>query len=145
MFKLLILSMIFLFGCNNQNDPEEVLRTYVKYRFTSSQTKTGVLKYFRGKKYEEISNLSDGDFKILLDKSRYLFKSLKVLNKRCTEAQDKCFLTYLLKYSKKGDTQGDFLLEVKKIVEMTYIDSTWKIEDITELKTFIESKDEIRP
>ncbi len=140
-FCLIVFCSSLFFGCNSQKGPEETLRNFVNYRFSSSQDKGKTLSYVTGTLEEKIVEMSDEDYKLFEKTTEYKKKKLRINLKKCTENQ--CFITYTLSFFKKTGEQKSASLEVKKIAELKKTDKSWKIADVNNIKTYIESKEPI--
>lgn len=126
------------FSCNSQNGPTDILKGFLNYRFSSSQTKAGVLKYVSGAFESKVEEMSDEELKKFLDSSNLVKKKLKIDVKKCDEV--KCFLSYILSYKQDGEDGEKFEIDVKKIAELVHTEEGWKINDVTNIKSFIEAK-----
>jgi len=139
-FSFLVFS---LFSCNQSDGPEGSLKKYIDYRFSDSQTKEGILKKTTGKMYEYISTLENNELDSFIQLNRVKRKKFKVKSKKCTE--DVCFITYIVGYDHLTEGQKTFDVEVKKVAELRLVDSYWKIFDVNNVKTYMNSKEEISP
>ena len=65
-----------------------------------------------------------------------------LLHQNCTTS--KCFLTYEIEYFQTYQNSGKFKNASKKVAELVYQDSVWKIAEITNIKSFIDSQTPIK-
>ena len=82
--------------------------------------------------------MEEEDFKKFLDVKDLKSRKLTVLVKNCEEAS--CFLTYVLRYSQGKENPKEFGVEVKKIAKIEKVEKSWKLAEISNLKTYIDSK-----
>lgn len=136
---ILIILTIFIFqSCQSQKGPTIVLKEFLSYRFKQDQNKEDVLKYITGSFKEKVLALSESDIKDFLNSSKLVKKKLKIEIKKCDES--KCFLTYVLSYKQNGIDNEAYEIDVKKIAELHLIDDTWKIENVSNIKSYIEAQ-----
>jgi hypothetical protein len=128
-------------SCSKKKDAVGVLKNFVDYRFSMSQSKSGLMGMSTGAMAAKLELLSGDDFKKFRDVSGLKKKKMKINIKNCEP--EHCYLTYTLTYSKKGNKGDDFLVEVKKIAEVKKEEGSWKIADVNNVKTFVDSKSEI--
>lgn len=143
MRKLLIVATILLsfISCSKKLGPEETLKEFIDYRFSNNQNMEKVMSYLDGDILEETQQMSEEQFKEFLETEKFKKSSFKVIHSNCNT--DKCFLTYILKYVESKDVEKSET-EVKKIAELRKVDeNSWKIFDITNVKTYIENKETI--
>lgn len=140
MNKLICLFLVLFASCQSkQESPEAVLEKYVEGRFSESGSKDDLLKLTSGALYAQINEMSPDEFAKFVGLNGIKRGKFKVLNKKCKE--DKCFITYFLSYRDSSDKPAEFAeVEVKKIAEIELEDKRWKISDISNLKTFINSQ-----
>lgn len=141
--KYLILISLFVFaGCAKKDNSETVLKSFINDFFSQKMTKSDYLDYLAGSLYEEVDAMSDEDFSEYIVTGNYKKKKFKILLKSCSD--DHCNLTYILKYAQKGSENEKYNVDVKKIAQLDKIDGQWKIMNITNAKTYIESKNTIK-
>lgn len=143
--KLLIafLLCVSASSCNQNDGPENSLKKYVNYRFGANQTKEGILERTTGKMNEYVATLENNELDDFLQTGRVQKKNFRVKLKKCTE--EICFITYTVGYNHLTEGKKTFEVEVKKIAELRFIDNTWKIYDVNNVKTYMDSKEEISP
>lgn len=138
-----ILSLLLLVSCfDSEKDPEVVLKKYIDDWFSGSLSKTDVLAVTTGVLYHQISQMDEGQFKEFLAQENKQKKKLQINLKTCTETS--CHITYTLTYDQKSSDYNSSI-EVKKIAELVWVDNSWKIADVSNLKTFLDYKDEVVP
>lgn len=143
MNKLIIVfaSILLAISCTKKLGPEETLREFIDYRFTSNQSAEKIMSFLDGDILEETQEMKDEELKQFLETEKFRKNSFKIIHANCNE--DKCFLTYVLKYVETKEEEKSET-EVKKIAELRKVDeNTWKIFDITNVKTYIENKETI--
>lgn len=149
LLSILIIS-IFIFSCNKEKGPEDVLGSYVNKSFKGSIEKDDFKDYFAGDLLTEYEGLDEEVLGKLNKIKNQKKKSFKVNFQRCD--QDKCFLTYTLIYEAEaaGDAtvesntssfNSDVTVKVKKIAELRKIDNLWKIYGISDIKTHFDYKE----
>ena len=135
------LSLVFLVSCNKESSPEGALEDLVSSRFSGS-SRSKLLKLVTGKLKAQIEGMSEENIKKFLEKDGLVRKKMKITLKNC-EA-NKCFITYILRYNDVRPQGSRFDVEVKKIAEVELIEKKWFVSDISNLKTYIDSKKEIK-
>ncbi len=138
----IILSLIVLFSmlsCTKiPQGPAETLGRFVDYRFATNQTKEGLLKYMTAKASDEIQAMSEADLAELFKVEKFRKRNFQIVTEKCTE--EKCFMTYVLEYDVLAtNNTREFVTEVKKIAELQKIGEEWKVANIDNIKTFIDS------
>ena len=136
-----LITLLIIIGCNSASTPEDSLRRFVYERFKVNSDQE-LLKNLTVNNMNN-SLLKEEDYL----KEKNLFKGIKlkkfkILLKNC-ESSVSCFITYIVKY--QNENRAKSMIEVKKIANILKIDSTWKISNVSELKTFIKMNDEISP
>jgi hypothetical protein len=133
----LLICIFLLQGCFPKKalKPEDALKEYIVYRFSPGQTREKNLELTTGEARARVESLTDEQFKKYISTGVYRLKNIKVVLKSC--AATKCSITYILSYNKKeGESQ---LSEIKKIAELEQIEGSWKIKDVSTVKTYFES------
>lgn len=136
--KLLKVALLctFMFACNGPDTPEAALRDFIHYRFKGSFEREKVLEKSTGPLFERIEAMNDEEFSEFSRDNLSDSFSLKVLLSKCEN--DKCFLTYTLAYDMNENSDASAEMEVKKIAELHKVEKTWKVADVSELKTHIQ-------
>ncbi len=142
---LFCLSFLFIISCSKQFSPEQTLENYINYRFSKNQTKNQTLSKVTGQLYELISKKSDDDFKKFnVATKEYKMRSLKISHTDCT-LETSCNISYLVAYHMYKQGNKKYLVEVKKVAQLDLADKIWKIADVKNIKTYIDSKEQIEP
>lgn len=130
---------ILLAACTKApQGPTETLGKFIEYRFATNQTKDGLLHYMTSKASAEIQAMSESDLTDLFKVDRFRKRNFQIVNEKCTE--EKCFITYVLEYDVlAANNTREFIAEVKKIAELQKIGDEWKVANIDNIKTFIDS------
>jgi hypothetical protein len=141
--KNLLFVLIFLlpFSCTKKSTPEKTLQEYVDYRFKSSQERDDLLEMTTGSLKERISDMEEEELKKFLTSGTLEKRKLKILLKNCEDT--KCFLTYILTYNQGAGNPKDFGIEVKKIAQLDKVGESWKLSDVSSVKTYIEAKKDL--
>ncbi len=146
----LSLNLVTWPACQKKSTPENALRGFVNYRFQQGQSRYEILDMLDGPLREKVENMDSEAFNDFADTSN-LRKSRFIINVKNCVSDIKCFLTYTLSYNERtisqtddGQKRGTAHLEVKKIAEMTSPEpDTWKIADVTIVKSYVEGGDKI--
>jgi hypothetical protein len=140
MFKyvLLLSALLFTTSCFKEKGAAETLRTYIEGRFQGKFDRLEIAEFLNGPIKEDIKKMSDEDFDKYSDLSNLKKKKFKVTHQNCSI--DKCFITYLISYDQLKGAKDFFRVDSKKIAEMTKIEDSWKIEKVTNVKSYLESK-----
>lgn len=154
---LLLLATVFIFSCTkgpNQGTPQRTLADYVSLSFAikSFSEKGKLEKMTTGPVHESLEKMSELQFHEQYSSSDRSFVSLKVKDERKL-AEDRYSITYEITYRSKSGTptgsdpvaaasfQG--LVTNKKHAVFVKKDDQWLISDVQNLKTFIESQNEM--
>ena len=141
--KFLSLALILLFaGCNKESTPESALEDFINYRFENGQSREDILEMTTGVLNEKLSAMSEEDLNKFTDVKNLSKRRLKVLIKNCEE--DTCYLTYVLRYVQGKEAPRDYSVEVKKIAQVNKVEEKWLLSDVSNVKTYIESKKELK-
>ncbi len=141
--KYLSLALLLLVvGCTKESTPETALEDFINYRFQSSQSKEDILEMTTGPLYDKLNDMSEEDLEKFIDVKDLKKRRLKVLIKNC-EA-DTCYLTYVLRYVKGAENPKDYSVEVKKIAQVNKVEEKWLLADVSNVKTYIEAKKELK-
>jgi len=139
---LIFLFLIALFACEKNNSPEETLTSFVNYRFEKQQDLEHIKPFLTDKFFVFFNDLNLEARDKVLGPKNILKKKFKILIKKC-ETEEKCFVTYYLNYL--GGEKTEHEVELKKIAEMVLESDGWKINDVTDVKTFVDFKDQLKP
>lgn len=139
--RLLVALSLVLFSCNGPDTPEAALKDFINLRFKGGFDKESVLEKTTGELNGRISAMEESEFEEFAKVNLSDSYKLKVLLSKCEQAQ--CFLTYTLDYGMNESSDSNARLEVRKIAELHKIEDTWKVADVSELKTHIEMKNQL--
>jgi hypothetical protein len=129
-------------SCTKKSSSEDVLKGYVKYRFSPAQSKDVLLEKTTGTLKDRISTMTEDEFKSFVSMGKFKMRKFVINLKRCSD--DQCFITYTLSYDQYQDGQRKYENEVKKIAEIRKQEDGWKIADVSNVKTYIDSKEELK-
>jgi len=96
-----------------------------------------------GNMKKQIEVLDEESFKEVYQAKDLKLKRVKINLKNCSETT--CSITYTLSFASLKGGKEAFRSEVKKIAEMVKVDDSWKVSDVTNVKTYIDSKEPISP
>lgn len=134
--------MIFLVvACTKDiKTPEGLLAKFTEDITTKKMDRDYYSKYTSGKMKESIDKLSDEEFETYGNLGKVKNAKIEVLKKNCSQ-EVKCSLTYIVKYDyiSEESSERDFKSEVKKVANLVKDDEGWKIEDVSNIKTYHES------
>ncbi|PIP92761.1 MAG: hypothetical protein COW00_05515 [Bdellovibrio sp. CG12_big_fil_rev_8_21_14_0_65_39_13] len=128
---------LLIFSCTKKQAPEDVLRKYVDYRFSASQTRDGAIEMLTGELKEKLKSLSEEELKIFLNSTNMTKKSLSIQSSNCSG--DKCKIVYILKYEKSDQGKKPYVVENKKEAVLAKEEDSWKVSEVSNIKTYIES------
>lgn len=140
MRKLLLIAFTLLFtvGCFKEKGAQDTLRAYIEGRFQGNLDRIEVSEFLNGQLKKNILAMSDEDFATYSNLTNLKKKKFKVTYESCSV--NKCFITYLISYDQLKESKEFFRVDSKKIAEMTMIDEEWKIEKVTNVKSYLEAK-----
>lgn len=138
-FFLISLLIVILGGCTKKVGPEQALRGYINYRFSKGQDKASVLNKVTDKLHKKIDMMAEQDFKRFSNVKGLKQKKVNILLKKCSDMD--CNITYTLSYEIYDESEKVFSAEVKKIAELKKVENTWKVSDVSNIKTFYDSKE----
>lgn len=141
---LFLLVLVISFSCTNGAEtPEGLIEMFVKDVSTKKIDRDYYQKFTTGKFLEVVESLSDED----LEKNERMAGvddvSVKIISKSCQD--DKCVLTYIVKYNTNSKEDKSFASEVKKVAEVVKSGEDWKLSDLRNMKTYHESEEAINP
>ncbi len=137
-YILIAASLLLSTSCFKEKGASEVLKTYIEGRFDGNYDRLEIAEFLNGSIKEEITAMSDEDFEKYSDLSNLKKKKFMVTHQNCST--DKCFITYLISYNQLKGPKDFFRVDSKKIAEMTKVEESWKIEKVTNVKSYLESK-----
>ena len=136
--KFILFSLFFLISCTKKQSAEETLYSFVKYRFKENQSKDILLSQTTGILFKKIEDMDADTFKKFITNKQLKLKKYKVDLIKCTDIV--CFITYTLSYNQTDKSGPKYLTEIKKIAELQLEGGLWKIADVSNIKTYIDSK-----
>lgn len=129
-------------SCNQDEGPEQVLRSYINIRFQEKQNFDDLIAKTTGELRSNLKSLSDEE-RIKFDQSGQFKKNaLKILSKDCSDK--KCDITYIISYERKNQ-ENPYKAEIRNIAKLVNEDGDWKISSVGGLKSYFGSKKEIAP
>ena len=133
--KIIIkLSLILtIFSCSQKDGPEQVLTSFVNYRFSKNQKREYLLKMTSGSFNQSIAAMSNEEFRIF-STPPIKKKKFKILNSQCDEL--KCSISYFIKYQSFKNNENISSVELKKVASLKNVESGWKISDVANIKEF---------
>lgn len=139
-----LLMVLTLFtSCRTKNDPESVLRSFVNLRFDGPGAREKIIKLTTGDLRELLEELKGEESKRFWDLDKHKKGNFKINIKNCQEKV--CYYTYTMSYKQQSQNpESDYDIETKKIAKIEMVDKKWLISDVSEVKTFIDSKVELK-
>lgn len=140
---LLIFSiLVTLVSCDNNQKPEQVLRSYINLRFQKSTDLSTLKSLTTGDLLRDLGSLGKEE-KVKFEQTHQLKdKRVKILGRDCGKEQ--CKITYIVSY-KKESKDNPYVAEIRNIATLKLVDGSWKIATIGGLKSYFESKKDIEP
>ncbi|WP_372652602.1 hypothetical protein [Halobacteriovorax sp.] len=135
---LIVVVALLLTGCFKEKGAEETLSTFVNARFNGDLDRNEMGDYLIGEMNDSIMAMEEEEFENFSDLSKLKKKKFKITHSNCS--QEKCFITYIISYDQYGDTSKDFRVDNKKIAEMMKVEKSWKIQNVTNVKTYIDAE-----
>lgn len=154
---LLLAATIFLFSCTkspNPGTPQRTLADYVALSFSikSFTEKEKLEKLSSGAVHESLEKMNEEQFKEQFASSDRTFVALKIKDERKL-GEDRYSITYEITYRSNAAPQSGSdpvaadgfqgTVTNKKHAVFTKKDDQWLISEVQNLKTFIESKNEM--
>lgn len=129
-------------SCNQDEGPEQVLRSYISIRFQENQNFKSLLEKTTGELRANLESLSDEE-KVKFDQSSQFKKnSLKILSKDCSDKI--CNITYIISYEKKNQ-ENPYKAEIRNVAKLVNEKGEWRIGSVGGLKSYFGSKKDITP
>ncbi len=139
---LIALALVLLtVGCTKKNDPENALLEYVNYRFNESQSRSKLLDMTAGELNMSLQQMTDEQYQQFSNVSKYKRGNFNISLKKCTE--DTCYITYTLKYDVMDNQTKTLSAEIKKVAKLILDNKVWKVADVSNVKTYFDSKQPI--
>jgi hypothetical protein len=144
MIKFIFILMLMFISCvKNNQGPESALESFIDARIGNDVTRKLVLEKVAGIMKQSLENISDDEFKKFSDLRNINQGSFKILSKSCQK--NTCFLTYSISYNTNQNGERIFSTEVKKIAEVVNENGIWLISNVSNIKTYHESLEPIKP
>lgn len=145
--KLFVMTLLLFVtvSCNQDQGPEQVLRSYVSLRFQSGDNLKGLISKTTGElklNLESLRNMSKEDRAKFDQSSQLKKKALKVLSKDCSDKT--CKISYIISYEKEANG-NPYNAEIRNVANMELVEGEWKIGSIGGIKSYFESKKDIEP
>lgn len=140
---MIFILLLHLFSCSSNKTPEKALKDYVNYRFSAHQERGKILKHVAKELYQRIDSMNKKEFSTFVDINHLKKKNFKINLKKCSE--DKCFITYTIKYDQYKKKKRAFVIEAKKIAHLIEDEEGWKVADVNDIKTHLDSKESLIP
>jgi hypothetical protein len=140
---LFLLFSTFISSCVDKSDPETTLRTFINFRFDGEGKKDKAIDLTTGELRTMLEGLKGEESKNFWGLKNQAKRNIKINIKNCEK--EICYLTYTLSYRQKSEQpKSDYNIETKKIAKLEKIENNWLISDVSEVKTFIDSKVELK-
>ncbi|MCY4524873.1 MAG: hypothetical protein OXB84_09045 [Halobacteriovoraceae bacterium] len=134
MIKVLCLVFI-LYSCQSEKGPDASLHDYINYRFSSGQDRDWLLEHTWGELNNRIQRMNEQELLQFTNMGHIKKKRVKINLKDCSAS--KCSITYTVKYI---DRKSQFVVQTKKIATLVNIDGKWKVSDVNNIKSYMDSK-----
>ena len=138
-FLFLLFSVI---SCNQDQGPEEVLRSYVNLRFQSGDNFKDLLSKTTGELNSDLKSLNKEERVKFDQSSMFKKKAIRILSRNCGDKL--CKITYIISYERESGG-NPYNAEIRNVANLKMIEGDWKISSIGGLKTYFESKKNIEP
>ncbi len=134
--KLLLIAL-FLVSCSKPQGPQEILASFVQYRFSDKQDRDKLLDMTEGKLRSSFDEMSDEDFDKFISMPIKKTK-FRVISTDCNATE--CSITYVVGYDTFDSGEKAYTTEVKKIAKIQNFEDGWKIVDVSNIKGFHNSE-----
>lgn len=145
--KILVIAFflsLVLVGCSSKTGPEETLKKFISYRFSSGQSKEKIMEQSTGELFRQVESMGEKEFELFRDMGNRKLVNFKILSKQCE--QNRCKIIYYISYStQKQGNEKLAVSEVKKVAEIVKVQDVWKISDVSNIKTFHNMAQPINP
>lgn len=127
----------------SQNTPEGVIKKYISEVTKSEKDIEQLRELLTGELDEQLEGLSSEEVTEFFEIGA--IKSTKVnITKTSCDQEDICFVTYNLSYETIDEAQKpDFETQVRKVAKVVKVDGSWKIAEISNVKTYHEAQNAI--
>lgn len=142
-FTTTLFIILILSGCTNRSkSPEGALQDYIQGASSQEQRREFFLDRTTGKLQTAIESMDEEEFTEFAAMSGVERVKFEILHKNCQELR--CFITYEVEYRQKFEQNEEFESVSKKIAELVQDGDQWKIADVTNIKSYIDSKTPIK-
>ncbi|MFZ8999929.1 MAG: hypothetical protein ACO20H_01400 [Bacteriovoracaceae bacterium] len=139
----LVLILVTIASCSFDSGPEKALKNFINYSVSDGQERSYYIDNTTGNMLSFYQKLSDEEFDEVKKTGIERIKKIEINLSKCSETN--CSITYTLKYTKDKGSDNEADSEVRKIAELEKQDGTWKIADVLNIKTYINSKVPLNP
>lgn len=139
---LLVVNTFVLVSCKQDLGPEDSLRSYIDYSVSSKSSREGFIERSTGTMKARLEIMENAEFDEFAKEMAHVEKKRVKFNH--TSCQDnKCFITYTLSYDGQSEGVSVYEVEVRKIAELVKEEETWKLANISNVKSYYEAASEI--
>lgn len=138
----IIVNAFVLVSCKKELGPEESLRSYIDYSVSAKSTREGFIERSTGTMKERLELMENAEFSEFAKEMAHVEKKrVKFNHTSCQE--NKCFITYTLSYDGQSEGVSVYEVEVRKIAELVQEEETWRLANISNVKSYYEAASEI--
>lgn len=121
--------------------PEGLVKLYIEKMTSNKISKSFFEEFSTGELKEKVAAMSSDDFDKYKNVANIESVKVKILSTNCRD--NTCSVKYIVSYDVYTETKKSFSTDVKKLAKVVKEGETWKLADITNLKTFHDSKESI--
>ncbi|MBT7611423.1 MAG: hypothetical protein HN576_16805 [Bacteriovoracaceae bacterium] len=136
--RYILVLLLLLSSCTKKESAEDVLSDFIKYRFNKNQSREMLLERTTGALFQKIREMDEETLTQFVYNDDLKLRKYKVNLSRCSD--ETCFITYTLAYDQSDEKGRAYETVIKKIAEVQKEDEMWKISDVSNVKTYIDSK-----
>jgi hypothetical protein len=138
--KRSMLVFIFLLGACTRygQSPEGIIQNYINEISKEVRDFNKISKMLTGDSLSRFEAMSDEEKTEALNLDGLKGFRLKIAKKNCP-SESECFVTYTLSYTSESPEIGEYKTEVRKVAKVKLINENWKIDSVTNIKTFHQS------
>ena len=147
MLKVFLISSFLIFSCSKRGlTPSGALQDYIDYRFSSGQSKDKTLSLVTGPLFVLVNEKTDEELERFNNATvGHKKRDFKILLEKCeSNGIEECHLTYLISYDVLEKGKKSYSIEVKKMAAIQKDQGKWKVADVKNIKTYIDSKKGIK-
>lgn len=130
--------IFFAVSCNKSSGPEEVFKQFIG-EGQSNPSRSDMINLASGRMKDYLETMSDDDFEKGIKKDFAQKANIKIKNKICDSS--KCSITYTSSYAASENGAKSYDIESKKVVYMNKVDNKWKVEDVSNIKSYYEGRE----